>query len=146
MSKLLFVAFILASVALAQSSSDGSFSVRNAKQASYSLNPTQMREAESLYQSACATVQHEFHSSEGELRPHFTLVIGADRNEVHNLVQPKEKQGNIEIWMKKWDPRTFAQGVVVLAFNQMLTADVITQLGNRAFRYSNATVGVIDLK
>ena len=40
----------------------------------------------------------------------------------------------------------FAQGVVVLAFQQLLTRDAINQLSNRAVRYSNATVDVARLK
>ncbi|MGC2473189.1 MAG: hypothetical protein WA485_02555 [Candidatus Sulfotelmatobacter sp.] len=47
--------------------------------------------------------------------------------------------------MKKWDLVTFAQGVAVLAFDSMLTHDVIVQLGNRGFRQSNAAVDVADL-
>ncbi|HWY60104.1 MAG TPA: hypothetical protein VNZ03_36915 [Terriglobales bacterium] len=137
MLKLMFTLFLLASAALAQSSSDGSFSVQHSKHANFSLSPAQMRDAESLYQSACAVVQHDFHSSAGGLHPHFTVIIGADSNAVH---------GKGEIWMKKWNSLLFAQGVVVLAYYEALTADVITQLGNRAVRYSNASVDVADLK
>ena len=137
MLKAVFTLLVLASAGLAQTSSDGSFSVQHSKHANLSLSPTQMREAESLYQSACAVVQRDFHSGAGELRPRFTVVLGADRDEVH---------GRAEILMKKWNPVVFAEGVVVIAFDQMLTADVIKRLGERAIRYSNATVDVADLK
>jgi hypothetical protein len=140
MLKVMFVLLVLSSVGLAQSSSDGSFSVHHFKNASYSLTPAQMREAESIYHSACAVVQHDFHSG-SELHPHLTVVIGAERNEVHSRRIPVG-----EIWMKNWDPIVFAQGVVVFAFDQMLPRDVIMQLANRAFRESNAAVDVAGLK
>jgi len=146
MVKIIFTLLVLASAGLAQSSSDGSFSVHHSKHASFSLNPAQMREAESLYQSACAVVQHDFHSAAGELHPHFTVVIGADRNEVRNQSPDRKALAVNEIWMKKWDPMVFAEGVVAVAFNQLLTPDVIMQLGNSAVRYSNATVDVDGVK
>jgi hypothetical protein len=147
MLRVLFTLLVLASASLAQSSSDGSFSVRDSKHANFSLSPAQMHEAESVYRNVCAIVRHDFHSSVGELHPHFTVVIGADNNEVHGkMVQTDEAGGSAEIWMKKWNPNVFAEGVVVLAFDQMLTTDVIKQLGMRAVRFSNATVDVAGLK
>jgi len=47
-----------------------------------------------------------------------------------------------EIRMKKWNPAMFAEGGVVLAYHDELTTDKIKQLGNRAVRYSNATIDV----
>jgi hypothetical protein len=147
MLKVLFTLLVLASVGLAQSSSDGAFSVRHSKHANFSLSPTEMREAESLYQSACAAVQHDFRNAATTLRPRFTVVIGEDRNEVvGNTAQATEVHRNAEIRMKKWNPIIFAQGVVVLAFDQMLTGDVIRRLGDQAVRYSNATVDVAGLR
>ena len=144
MLKLMFALLVMASVGLAQSSSDGSFSVRNSRHENSSLSAAQMREAESLYQSACEAVQSDFHSTEG-LHPHFTVVIDADRNEVHSRGM-KVDSGGVQIWMKKWNPTVFAQGVVVLAFHELLTRDLITQLGKRAVRNSNATVDVAGFK
>jgi hypothetical protein len=141
MLKGMFVLLVLSSVGLAQSSSDGSFSVRHLKNASYSLKPAQMREAESIYRSACAVVQREFHGGSSEFHPHIMVVIGTERNEVRARQTPVG-----EIWMKKWDPNLFAEGVVILAFDEMLTPDAIVQLSNRAFRQSNAAVGVAGLK
>jgi hypothetical protein len=148
MLKMVFTLLFLASVGLAQSSSDGSFTVHHAKHASFSLTPEQMREAESVYQSACVVVQNDFHSSAGEFHlPHFTVVIGADSNSVRgNIVHTKEGTGEPEIRLKKWNPSVFAQGVVVLAFDHLLTSDLVTQLGDRAVRYSGATVDVSNLK
>lgn len=90
-----------------------------------------MREAERLYQSACAVVRHEF-QSDVELRPHFTVVIGAERDELNFT---RTKRGGIG--MKKRDPIKFTQGNVILAFEQMLTPDASVQLGNRVIRQYN---------
>jgi hypothetical protein len=138
--RILFVLFV-SCAGLAQSSSDGSFSVRHFKNANYSLPPAQMSEAESIYRNVCTLVQREFRRGAVELHPHFTVVIGTDRNEVHS----RRMQGE-EIWMKKWDPITFAEGVVVLSFDEMLTHDVIAQLSNKGLRLSSAAVDVADLK
>jgi hypothetical protein len=139
MLKVVLTLIVLASVGLAQSSSDGSFSVRHAKKANFSLSPVQMREAESLYVGACEVVQREVRGGIGELHPHFTVVIGADRNQVHGHMIHGHVRGNAEIWMKKWDATVFAEAVVVLAFDEMLTPDVIAELSNRALRFSNST-------
>jgi hypothetical protein len=48
--------------------------------------------------------------------------------------------------MTKWDPLVFAQGVVILAFDQVLTADVIKELSIRAVRSSKAAVDVAGLE
>ncbi len=143
MLRVMLAVFVLVSAGLAQSSSDGSFSVHHSKDAKFTLSKSQMHDAESLYQSACAAVRQNFHSTT-ELHPHFTVVIGADRNEVHS--GGMKVDGGLEIWMTKWNPTTFAQGVVVLAFQQLLTRDAITQLGDRAIRSTNATVDVAELK
>jgi len=140
MLKAVLPLLLLASFCGAQSSSDGSFSVRHVKNASFSLTAAQMREAEKLYQSACAVITRDFQSnfsSGSEIHPRFAVIVGTDLNEVH---------GRTEIWLKQWDPAIFVEGVVVLAFNQVLTPDRIKQLGSRALRYSNATVDVAGLK
>lgn len=142
MLKIVFVLLALSFGGVAQTSSDGSFSVHHSNKANFSLSAAQMREAESIYHSACAVVQRNFQSGTGELHPHFTVTIGADRDEVHAM-----RITGDEIWMKKWNPGIFAEGVVVLAFDQgLLTRDVIKQLGAQAVRYSNATVDVSGLK
>jgi hypothetical protein len=50
-----------------------------------------------------------------------------------------EVRGDSEIWMKKWDPTVFAEGVVVLAVDDLLTVDMIKQLSKRAILLSNPT-------
>ena len=132
---------VLSSVGLAQTSSDGSFSVRHLKKEHFSLDPAQMREAESIYRNACEIVQHDFRNSAVELHPHFAVIIGADRDEVH-----ARRERPDQILMKRWDPVIFAQGVVLLAFDEVLTPDLIRQMRDRALRISNSTVDVTALK
>jgi hypothetical protein len=144
MLKVVFTLLVLAAAGLAQSSSDGSFSVRHSKKANFSLSKAQMREAERLYRSACAVVEHDFGRGADQLHPHLTVVVGKNRNEVH--AEYTEIRVGDEIWMKKWDPSVFVQGVVVLAFSQMLTIDVIRQLGMRAVRHSNVTEDIAGLR
>lgn len=143
MGKTLLILLVLSLPALAQTSPDGSFSVRHLKKADFSLNSDQMRDAETIYRTACSVVQHEFLSgAAGELHLHFTVVIGAERNEVRSR---RITQAD-EIWMKNWDPNVFAQGVVLLAVDQSLTPDVVRRLGMRAVRYSSAAVDVSGLR
>jgi hypothetical protein len=146
MFRLIFTLFVVASTSLAQSASDGSFSVQHSKRASFFLSSAQMREAESLYRSACTVVQHNFPNRARELRPHFTVVIGADHNQVQGKMALNNRSVGAEIRLKKWDPTLFAQAVVVLAYYDALTSDVIKQLGNRAVQASNATVDISGLK
>jgi hypothetical protein len=133
MLRILLALLILTSAVLAQSSSDGSFSVRDITHANPVLNPAQLREAESIYQNACAVVEHDFHSSNLK-HPHVDVIVGADRDLVH---------GRTEMWMTKWDRDKFAQGIVLLL---LLNTNVIEQLSSRAVRYSNATVNVSTMK
>jgi hypothetical protein len=136
MLKAIVALFLLVSTCIAQSSSDGFFVVRHVTKPGSSLTPAQMHDAEKLYQNTCAVVQRDFHSG-SELHPRFTVILGAERNEVH---------GNTEIWLTKWNPAMFAEGVVVVAFHQVLTTDVIKQLAKRAVRYSDAMIDVSELK
>ena len=71
-------------------------------------------------------------SNDVELRPHFTVGIGTERDELNFT---STERG--EIGMKKWDPIKFTQGDVILAFEQMLTPDASVQLGNRVIRQYN---------
>ena len=141
MTKLLATVFFSVSICLvpacvAQSSSDGFFTVRHAKKPGFALSAAQMRQAEKLYQSACAVVQRDFRGA-GELHPRFTLVVGAERNAVY---------GRNEVWLKEWNPAIFTEGVIVLAFDQVLTGAMTTQMARRALQYANAAIDVNDLK
>jgi hypothetical protein len=132
MLKIIFAVLVLTSVVSAQSSSNGLFAVHDVAQNPV-LTPAQMREAESIYQNACAVVQHDFHSPDLK-HPRVDVIVGTDRDLVHS---------RSEIWMKKWDRDKFAQGVVLLL---LLNTDAIEQLSSRAVRYSNATINVSTIK
>lgn len=136
MLKAIVTVMFLVTSCVGQSSSGHFFEVRHAKKTNFSLTPAQMREAEKLYQSTCAVVRREFPGS-GELRPRFTVLLGADRDEVHSQT---------EIWLRQWNPNLFAQGVAVLAFDQLLTTDLVRKLAKRGIQQSNAMVDVADLK
>jgi len=100
------------------------------------MSDARLHEAEKLYLSACEVVQRDFHVVE-TVRPHFTLVLGAERNEFHNATT---------VWLKNWDPAMFTQAVVVMAYYQILTTDMQKQLTRRALEYANASISVNDLK
>lgn len=125
----------MVSAAFAQTSTDGFFTVHHAKKESFVLPAAQMREAEKLYLTTCAMVQREFQARE-ELRPHFVLVLGAPGNQLSH---------DNELWLKEWNPATFAQAVVTMAFEEMLTRERRIQLTLRALQHYNASVDVADL-
>jgi len=54
-----FVLLALSLVGVARTSSDGSFSVRYSNEATFPFGAAQMRDAESIYHSACAIVQRD---------------------------------------------------------------------------------------
>lgn len=131
-----FAAIIfLGSAAFAQTSVEGFFTVHHAKKVSFVLPAAQMHEAEKLYLTTCATVQREFQARE-ELRPHFVMVLGAASNQLSR---------DNELWLKEWNPSTFTQAVVIMAFEEMLTRDRRIQLTLRALQQYNASVDVADL-
>jgi hypothetical protein len=141
MSKLLFILFLLSSVGFAESSSDGSFSVHHLQKVNLSLHTrTDTRNRKYLSQRVPGSATR-VSQRRSEPCPHFTVHIGAERNELHSR---RTQDG--QIWMKKWDPIVFSQGVVVLTFDQMLTRDVIVELGNRVVQQSNAVIDVAGLK
>ena len=136
MLKAIAALLFLASACVGQSSADRFFVVRNIKPSGDLLTSAQMSEAERLYLNACAVVRRDFHGN-GELRPRFTVLLGTERNEVHSRT---------EIWLQRWSQSIFTEGVVVLAFDQVLTQDVIKQLGRQAVQRAAATVDLVELK
>ena|ERR1700739_1507776 len=135
MLKLVVAVFFLVSISLGQPS-DSRFSVRYAKHAHFVLSATQMADAEKLYQSACAVVERELRANKG-LRPRFTVLVGAKRNELHSAA---------ELWLTEWNPELFTQAVVVLSFDQMLSDGLRLQLTRRALQYNAAPMDVSQLK
>ena len=68
-------------------------------------------EADKLYLSACAAVQKEFRSNR-PIRPQIILVLGAEKNEARLETR--------EIRLTKWNSYLFTQGVVILAFEDLM--------------------------
>jgi hypothetical protein len=91
----------------------------------------QSGEAVKVYYSSCAVVQREFGIGH-ELRPGVTLVVGADKN-----VLEFDRR---EIRLTKWDPYLFAQGVVALAFEDLLPKEELLSVAKRAVTWADSTV------
>ena len=102
------------------------------------INPPQVKnEAQSIYLSACATVQQQYKQSRPP-SPKVTLVLGADRNGV--LLTKNE------VRLRKWDPYLFAQGVIILAFDELMPAQEKLAMARRAVNWAGATVSLQQLQ
>ena len=93
-------------------------------------------EVQTIYRSSCAAVQREFGVTHAP-SPRLTLVLGANKNELAYIDR--------EIRLQKWDGFLFAQGVVALAFEEIMTADERMKIARRAVGWANATVKVTQL-
>jgi hypothetical protein len=94
-------------------------------------------EAQTIYLSACRVVEQEYGRTE-RLRPRLTLLLGAAEDRVY--------YPNREIQLKKWDEYKFAQGVVILAVNDMFPEDKKYSLSNLALLEAESTVNFSELK
>ena len=90
-------------------------------------------EVDRLYLSACSAVEREFGGT-FHVHPKLTLILGADRNEVHF--------DSREIHLTKWDPYLFAQGVVIFAFEDLMPTDKRMLVARRALNWADSTVEV----
>ena len=93
--------------------------------------------AQQIYFSACSVIQREFGANRVP-RPHVTLIVGADVNEV--------KWDSREIRLIKWDPYLFAQGVEVFAFEDLMPDEEKVALARRAVTWANSTIEVNSLR
>lgn len=114
------------------STDEGLFSIRNPRG-----QPIPQAEAEAIYLSACKVVEDEFNLT-SPLRPHLTLVLGAASTAVY---YPKR-----EIQLAKWDKYDFAQGVVLLAMDNLLPLEKRLSLTKLAILQAESTIDVSDLK
>lgn len=94
-------------------------------------------EAQKLYLSACSVIQREFGGNRVP-KPHVTLIVGADANEV--------KWDSREIRLIKWDPYLFAQGVEVFAFEDLMPDEERMALAKRAVTWANSTAEVSSFR
>lgn len=102
-----------------------------------SKEKVQEAEVQKLYVSACAVVRQEFHDQHQD-NPAVTLIIGADKDEM----VLKER----EIRLVRWNPYLFAQGVVMLAFQDLLPVQRKLNMTSRAVSQADATVAVQQIE
>ena len=127
MLKSLVLVATLASVCCAQ---EGSVNVSSEGKQKWSPS-----EVNKVYLSACTAVQREFGSS--IVRPTIALVVGADKDAVD-----LDKK---TILLKRWDRSLFAEGVVILAFEDLLTPQRRMMMTSRAVNLAQATVNVGEI-
>ena len=94
-------------------------------------------EARKIYASSCAAVQQEFGAKQAP-KPQLTLILGADRNSV--------SFDRREISLTKWNPYLFAEGVIMLAFEDRLSYEQRILLTKRALNWAESTVDIGDMK
>ena len=93
-------------------------------------------EAQKIYLSSCSAVQREYAVAHA-VNPKLKLVLGAEKNEL--------KYDQREIRLKKWDSLLFAQGVVVMAFDDLMSLNQRLEIARRAVGWADATVSVAQL-
>jgi len=93
-------------------------------------------EVDKIYLSACSAVQREFGSSKA-VRPELALVLGADKEGV-DLVRKT-------IFLVKWDRELFAQGVVLLGFQDLLSPQRRMIMARQAVGSADETVNVGEI-
>jgi hypothetical protein len=125
---LLMVFLIMATVSLAQEG----LTVQNKGKQKWPA-----AEAQNIYLSACSVVQREFGGNRS-VAPTVTLVLGTDKNEV--WFQDRE------IRLKKWDRYAFAQGVVWLAFEDLMPSQQGLTITKRIVSWADATVDIEQLR
>jgi hypothetical protein len=87
-------------------------------------------EAEKIYFPACSVVREEF-DVKTPILPRVKLVLGTSKN---GILWDEQ-----EIWLTRWDPYLFAQGVVMLAFADIMTGDrrmVMTKASHELGRFN----------
>ena len=72
------------------------------------------------------------------LHPSIGLVLGADKDAVDF--------NSKKVLLKRWDRNLFAQGVVVLAFEDLLTPQRKMIMTSRAVNLAKATVDVSEMQ
>jgi hypothetical protein len=117
-----FIILVLANVC----SSQTYFRVSNPKQQQWPR-----AEANLIYFSAARELAAEFNRRESP-RAVFTLVLGTNENSVDINTR--------ELRLKKWDKYLYAEGVLRLTFDQMLSPESKMRLAKRAVVQSEARV------
>jgi hypothetical protein len=102
------------------------FQVNNPKQQDWP-----QEEANLIYFSVARNLATEFNRPQLPVTS-FTLVLGAIENSVD--------MNRRELRLKKWDKYFYAEGVLRLTFDQMLSSESKMRLARRAVAESDATV------
>ncbi len=118
------VALVLAQLGFSQTL----FDVRNPKNQKWPE-----AEANRVYMSTARVIAAEFKLSQ-PIYAHFTLILGADENSVDIDAR--------ELRLKKWDTYFYAEGVLRLGFDQVMSSEAKMRLARRAVAESKATVTV----
>jgi len=79
------------------------------------VSPQVGQEARMLYAAVCITAEREFGATR-PLKPTVFLVVGANQDAL-------DWEGN-RIKLRKWDPYLFSQGVIALAYRQLMPLHV----------------------
>jgi hypothetical protein len=116
------VALMLVQLGLSQTL----FDVRNTKNQKWPE-----AEANRIYMSTARAMAAEFKLPQ-PIYPHFTLILGADENSVDINAR--------ELHLKKWDTYLYAEGVLRLSFDQVLSSEAKVRLARRAVAESEAIV------
>jgi len=132
MKKAINVAILSITLAVACSGQEAFVSVSSDGKQTWSS-----AEVTKIYLSACSAVQREFGNSLA-LRPSIGLVLGADKNAVDF--------NSKRVLLKRWDRELFAQGVVVLAFEDLLTPQRRIIMTNRAVNLAEATIDIREMQ
>ena len=118
------VALVLMQLGLSQTL----FGVRNPKNQKWPE-----AEANRIYMSTARAIAAEFKLPQ-PIYAHFTLMLGADENSVDIDAR--------ELRLKKWNTYFYAEGVLRLNFDQVLSSEAKMRLARRAVAESEAMVTV----
>lgn len=132
MNKSLLLVFLTLTLAIACLAQEGMVTVTSRER----QRSPKKEEVNKIYLSACSAVQREFANSNA-IRPPITLVLGADKNAVDF-----DKR---TVLLIKWDRDLFAQGVVILAFEDLLSPQRRMMVAKRAVSWADATVEVSEI-
>jgi hypothetical protein len=126
-------AVMVSSLAVGQDES--AFAVKNEKNKDWPA-----AEANRIYASACMLVAREVRPEHPpELRPQFTLVLGAEKDQL------VERNHKIELRLKEWNREKFAHGVVLLAAREVLQNKAVMMLTQRTLSWTDAVVPAAEL-
>jgi hypothetical protein len=92
-------------------------------------------EARKLYFSACLVLREEYGH---DISPEAVLVLGAEKDVVDFHRH--------EIRLVKWDRKLFAEGVVLLGFDQLMTREKSLIFANRAVDWADSRVEAGELR